>query len=270
MAKRIHELAKEWGLTSKELLARIAELGITGKRSQSVLADTDMARLEMSMGRASESSVRVGGERVVGERVVTESDGGGEVTTRERIVEARVRPNVIRRRKKTVEVITQKAATVASEAPAEEDGLLDLPDLPSVATQAPARTDEENSDALLGAAFDADNDSSLLDLPEIAPAATVEQPEPRERCGQDRRDTNGDRGDGEAIGVGGRGRSYPEDNLRRGSPNPQTCQCGHASRAGPREDRPQEGGAPAAPCPNRGWSWGCGNASVTFGGRCRR
>ena len=186
MAKRIHELAKEWGLPSKELLARIEELGITGKRSQSSLADADLARVQAAVGRGTEASIRVGEERVVGERVVTERDADGEVTTRERVVEARVRTNVIRRRRKKVEVIERKEPTADGEGAADNGALLDLPDLP------PAPSGTSSDDGLLPPDADpplmaddsaADDDAALLDLPEpevenVPPATeAVDSPE---------------------------------------------------------------------------------------------
>ena len=104
MPKRIHELAKEWNLQSKELLAGLETIGITGKRSQSSLQEPDVERLATHLGRGPAAQPTVGTERVVGERMVTEKDAQGEVTSRESTVEARVRPNVIRRRRRRVDV----------------------------------------------------------------------------------------------------------------------------------------------------------------------
>ena len=59
------------------------------------------------MGRGPEGIVNVGSERVVGERLITERDANREVTSREAIVESRIRPNVIRRRAKRVEVVRE-------------------------------------------------------------------------------------------------------------------------------------------------------------------
>ena len=46
MPKRIHELAKEWGVAPKDMLARAEKLGIRGKRSQSSLTDEEAERLK--------------------------------------------------------------------------------------------------------------------------------------------------------------------------------------------------------------------------------
>ena len=108
MSKRIHEVAKDLGVTAKDLIARLETLGIRGKRSQSSLTEDEYARLRSDAEPAPSAAVSVGGERVVGERVVTQRDAAGEVTAREQILEARVRPNVIRRRTQRVEVIKQE------------------------------------------------------------------------------------------------------------------------------------------------------------------
>src|SRR2546429_3305757 len=100
MPKRIHELAKEWGVAPKDVLARAEELGIRGKRSQSSLTDEEADRLKEEFGLAPRPSVSLGAERVVAERVVTERDSGADqlVTAREQTTETRLRANVIRRR----------------------------------------------------------------------------------------------------------------------------------------------------------------------------
>ena len=134
MPKRITELAREWGFQQpKDLVAKLEELGIRGKRSQSNLTDEEVARVEARLGIGPKPTVTVGSERVVGERVVTERAGAGEVTAREQIVEARVRPNVIRRRTQRVEEVVKQET--ASSAPAgefsDEASMLDLPEIES-------------------------------------------------------------------------------------------------------------------------------------------
>ncbi len=42
MSKRIHELAKEWNVQPKDLLAGLEKLAIRGKRSQSSLTDEEV------------------------------------------------------------------------------------------------------------------------------------------------------------------------------------------------------------------------------------
>ena len=128
MPKRIHELAKEWNLQSKELLASLETLGITGKRSQSSLQEPDVERLAAQLGRGPAAEPTVGTERVVGERMVVEKDGHGEVTSRESTVEARVRPNVIRRRRRRVEV-GRKDSTPTDVSGGNDGSLIDFPDM---------------------------------------------------------------------------------------------------------------------------------------------
>jgi translation initiation factor IF-2 len=100
MSKRIHELAKEWGVQPKDLLSGVEKLGIRGKRSQSSLTDEEVQRVRELLGLVPRPAVPVGTERVVAERVVTERDAGGDhiVTAREQTTETRLRANVIRRR----------------------------------------------------------------------------------------------------------------------------------------------------------------------------
>src|SRR5881394_1663136 len=100
MSKRIHELAKEWDVQPKDLVAGLEKLGIRGKRSQSSLTDEEVQRVREALGLVPRPTVAVGTERVVAERVVTERDAGGDhlVTAREQTTETRLRANVIRRR----------------------------------------------------------------------------------------------------------------------------------------------------------------------------
>ncbi|MGH7960355.1 MAG: translation initiation factor IF-2 N-terminal domain-containing protein, partial [Candidatus Binatia bacterium] len=93
--KRIHELAKEWGMDTRHLLARLEELGIHSKKSQSTLTDHEIALVRQGKSPPSPALV-LGEEKLVGERIVTE-------TEREEIRENRIRPNIIRRRTTRVE-----------------------------------------------------------------------------------------------------------------------------------------------------------------------
>ncbi len=121
MSKRISEVAKEWGVPAKDVIAKLEQLGIKNRRAQSGIADDEIARVRVEMGLVQEPTVSVGGERVVGERLVTEHGVGASVTSREQIVEARVRPNVIRRRTQRVEVVKEEAAARSS---ATDDGAI--------------------------------------------------------------------------------------------------------------------------------------------------
>jgi translation initiation factor IF-2 len=113
--KRIHELAKEWNVPTKDVLAKLERLGVREKRSQSSLTDDQVARLREALGLREKGSVAIGAERVVAERVVTEKDVSEEqmVTSREQVVENRVRANVIRRRTTRVEVLKREEIPTA-------------------------------------------------------------------------------------------------------------------------------------------------------------
>jgi len=85
---RVHELAKSWGIESKDLLDQIKRLGISGKRSQSSLSDDEIERVQSELGVGEQPKVTVGVERV------RTGDTG------EQVVERRVGTKVIRRRAK--------------------------------------------------------------------------------------------------------------------------------------------------------------------------
>jgi hypothetical protein len=90
--KRIHDLAKEWDIPPKDLLARLDRLGIRNQKAQSTLNDDQVARVRDALGLREKGSVAIGAERVVAERVVTQKDSSEDqlVTSREQVVENRV------------------------------------------------------------------------------------------------------------------------------------------------------------------------------------
>jgi translation initiation factor IF-2 len=96
--KRIHELAKDWDVQVKDVLAKLEKLGIRNKKSASSLTDEQIVRVREALGLRDKAAVAIGTERVVAERVVTSQDGVEGVTAREQVVENRVGTNVIRRR----------------------------------------------------------------------------------------------------------------------------------------------------------------------------
>src|SRR5687767_11328361 len=102
MSKRVHELAKEWAITPKDLLLAAEKLGIRGKRSQSSFTDEEVQRVRDILSPNARPEVTLGAERVVSERVVTARDnsttGDAMVTAREQTTETRVRAGMIRRR----------------------------------------------------------------------------------------------------------------------------------------------------------------------------
>ena len=126
--KRIHELAKEWGMDTRYLLGKLEELGIHSKKAQSTLTDEEIAVVRPGAvpAAADTSALVLGEEKVVGERMVTEMDEQSihVVTAREEIRESRVRPNVIRRRTTRVEVASSEEAPLPPEAPQEFTALM--------------------------------------------------------------------------------------------------------------------------------------------------
>ena len=102
---RVHLLAKELGVETKDLIAQLDRLGIRGRKAQSSLEDDEVVRLRAAFSAQEKPHVHVGEEKVVADRVVTAEDESlGEIHARETIVERRVRANVIRRRTSRVEV----------------------------------------------------------------------------------------------------------------------------------------------------------------------
>ena len=105
---RVHLLAKELEIETKELIAQLERLGIRGRKAQSSLEDEEVTRLRAALATQEKPHVHVGEEKVVADRVVTADDqSSGEIQARETIVERRVRANVIRRRTSRVEVTTE-------------------------------------------------------------------------------------------------------------------------------------------------------------------
>jgi translation initiation factor IF-2 len=89
--KRIHELAKELNVQSKDLIAKSETLGFAKKSSQSTITEEEEGRLKAELGWQEKPSVTVGDERVV------------TGATGQTLVERRVTTNVIRRRKRDSE-----------------------------------------------------------------------------------------------------------------------------------------------------------------------
>jgi translation initiation factor IF-2 len=86
MARRVSELAKEWGLEPKDLTARLEKIGLRNKRAQSSLSDEEVGRAASELGLGDKPHVTIGGERVL------------TAETGQQVVERRVGTTVIRRR----------------------------------------------------------------------------------------------------------------------------------------------------------------------------
>ena len=117
--KRIHELAKEWGVGTRQVLAQLESLNIHGKKAQGTLSEQEAESAHRGLLPQAAPSLVLGEEKVVAERMVTDLDQQSEqvVTAREEVRENRIRPNVIRRRRR-VEVITDEAVAVSPESAA--------------------------------------------------------------------------------------------------------------------------------------------------------
>src|SRR6187455_275683 len=153
MSKRVHELAKEWAITPKDLLLAAEKLGIRGKRSQSSFTDEEVQRVRDILSPNARPEVTLGAEKVVSERVVTARDntaGDAMVTAREQTTETRVRAGMIRRRTAR-EVLKREELPPTSFVPEGDSEIppaLDLdeiaPPLPEAVPPAPAPpVDEE-------------------------------------------------------------------------------------------------------------------------------
>ncbi|HSD11090.1 MAG TPA: translation initiation factor IF-2 N-terminal domain-containing protein, partial [Candidatus Binatia bacterium] len=84
--RRVHELAKEWNVDTKDLIARLEKIGLRGRRSQSSMSEEEIQRAMQELGFGPKPTVTIGGERMV-------TGEAGQT-----LVERRVGTKVIRRR----------------------------------------------------------------------------------------------------------------------------------------------------------------------------
>jgi translation initiation factor IF-2 len=106
---RVHELAKEWGLETKDLIARLEKIGIRGRRSQSSLSEDEVERAIEDLGLGDRPSVQIGEERLV-------TDESGQ-----QMLQRRVGTKVIRRRA-TAQPISELIHTEPLEPLSEQTG----------------------------------------------------------------------------------------------------------------------------------------------------
>jgi translation initiation factor IF-2 len=163
---RVHLLAKELGIETKDFIVQLDKLGIRGRKAQSSLEDEEVARVRAALAAQEKPQVHVGEEKVVADRVVkAEDETLGEIQARETIVERRVRTNVIRRRTSRVEVplpekpaveveATSAPATVSApppaempthELPIEAPPAEPLPEIPPFLEEAPPAVSQESA-----------------------------------------------------------------------------------------------------------------------------
>src|SRR5207247_1395904 len=81
---RVHLLAKELGMETKDLVAQLDKMGMRGRKAQSSLEDDEVARVRAALASQEKPQVHVGKEKVVADRVVkAEDDSLGDVQARE-------------------------------------------------------------------------------------------------------------------------------------------------------------------------------------------
>jgi translation initiation factor IF-2 len=135
---RVHLLAKELGIETKDLIAQLDKLGMRGRKAQSALEDDEVVRVRSALAAQERPQVHVGEEKIVADRMIKSEDEAHGAEARETVIERRVRANVIRRRVNRTEIAPSEAAAPAESAkkpPAE------LP--PDVEPTAPAPLVEE-------------------------------------------------------------------------------------------------------------------------------
>lgn len=139
---RVHQLAKQLEMEPKDLIALLEKIRVRGKKSQSSLDDSEIEAVKAAIAAAEKPKVTVGEERVVVDRTITAEDQDmGEVQAHEKVVERRVRANVIRRRRSTVELVTRKPIHPVAPPPEEEETVAEaeVTPVPVFATPVPRR-----------------------------------------------------------------------------------------------------------------------------------
>lgn len=175
MAKmRVHLLAKDLGVETKDLIAQLDRMNMRGRKSQSTLEDDEVTRVRAAFAALEKPQVHVGEEKVVADRVVkTEDESHGEVQARETIVERRVGVGVIRRRTKREEVPLAEPPVAAESQPTQEE--LTAPPFEEVeAALAPEAMEPEHE---VPVEMTAEEFAAVLPEPDASPEFVAE-PEP--------------------------------------------------------------------------------------------
>ena len=119
---RVHLLAKELGIETKDLIAQLDKLGMRGRKAQSAMEDDEVARVRTALVALEKPQVHIGEEKVIDRVVKTEEEGQVTTEAHETVVERRVRTNVIRRRTSRVEMAAPEGAEeTAAAAPAKPE-----------------------------------------------------------------------------------------------------------------------------------------------------
>ena len=135
---RVHQLAKQLEMEPKDLIALLDKIRVRGKKPQSSLDESEIEAVKAAIAAAEKPKVTVGEERVVVDRTITAEDQDmGEVQAHEKVVERRVRTNVIRRRRSTVELVTRRPIHPVAPPPEEEETAADAEVTPVPVTYTP-------------------------------------------------------------------------------------------------------------------------------------
>ncbi|HEX6438502.1 MAG TPA: translation initiation factor IF-2 [Candidatus Binatia bacterium] len=185
---RVHLLAKELEIETKELIAQLERLGIRGRKAQSSLEDEEVTRVRAALAMQEKPHVHVGQEKVVADRVVTADDqSSGEIQARETIVERRVRANVIRRRTSRVEVPTETHEAETSPAEAVATPLPpSAPNFEDLAATMPSYEDDSSLTAIAPESDTSHHEEAEETPGEIDEAAPMEEPQAQAVTAPDR------------------------------------------------------------------------------------
>src|SRR5918999_2072406 len=172
---RVHLLAKELGIETKDLITQLDRLGIRGRKAQSALEEDEVARVRAAMAAHEKPQVHVGEEKIVADRMVrTEDEGQRGTEAHETVVERRVRTNVIRRRVNRVEVAPTEAAPVPGViADAPEPPVVESPAAPGASEEIPFEVSPEH-ESPVETSGGAEMDAAPEPQPDSVEAATAE------------------------------------------------------------------------------------------------
>ncbi len=181
---RVHLLAKELGIETKDLIAQLDKLGMRGRKAQSAMEEDEVARVRSALVAQEKPQVHIGEEKIIARVVKTEEEGQGSVESRETVVERRVRTNVIRRRTSRVEVAPPEGAVEARvAAPVEPEMIAES--VVSAEPAAPEPTVVEETPVETAAEAPAPTEETAwiepvveAATPEILPEKIVARPEP--------------------------------------------------------------------------------------------
>ncbi len=135
---RVHLLAKELGIETKDLIAQLDKLGMRGRKAQSALEDDEVARVRTVLTAQEKPQVHIGEEKIVADRLVKGEDEADGTEARETVVELRVRANVIRRRVNRTEVAPSEVSLDTADVEKSSGAEPAAPQLESSAPETPS------------------------------------------------------------------------------------------------------------------------------------